>query len=48
VTLKEEHEVLIPVFENMHLNVTLMWVTIMINNLEVPAVIVNLATGYSD
>jgi len=48
VTLREEHEVLIQVFENMHLIVTLTWVTILINNLEVPVVTLNLATGYSD
>lgn len=48
MTLREEHEVLIQVFENTHLNVTLTWVTIMINNLEVPAVLPSLATGYSD
>jgi len=48
MTLREEHEVLIQVFENTRLNVTLIWVTILINNLEVPAVILNLATGYSD
>lgn len=47
MTLREEHEVLIQVFENTHLNVTLSWVTILINNLEVPAATLNLATGYS-
>jgi len=48
MTLREEHEVLIQMFENMYLNVTLTWVTTLINDLEVPAVILNLATGYSD
>ena len=48
MTLREEHEVLIQVFENTRLNVTLTWVTILINNLEVPAIILILATGYSD
>lgn len=48
MTLREEHEVLIQVFEYTHLNVTITWVTILINNLEVPAVILNLANGYSD
>jgi len=48
MTLREEHEVLVQVFENTYLNVTLTWLTTLINNLEVPAVILNLATGYSD